>query len=630
MDGRRYPIGAEPQSNGVHFRVWAPNCQQCAVVIEGVDHDLTPEPNGYFAGLVHPAEAGTIYQFRLDQKQLVPDPASRFQPEGPHGPSQVIDGGRYRWSDAGWKGRTLHGLVLYEMHIGTFTAEGTWAAAAAELAELASLGINCVEIMPIADFAGTFGWGYDGVNLFAPTRLYGVPDDARRFVDTAHAHGISVILDVVYNHLGPDGNYLALFASDYFTDRYATDWGAALNFDGPNADAVRDFFRLNAAYWIDEFHLDGLRLDATQNIYDSAPIHGHIITQIAQAARAAAPERTILLIAENEPQDPALCRDVSAGGYGLDAVWNDDFHHSAMVSITGHREAYYQDYLGQPQEFITAAKYGYLYQGQWYGWQEQRRGQPGLDLPAPAFINFIQNHDQIANSCRGKRVHQQCSPARFRAMTALALLLPGTPMLFQGQEFAASSPFFYFADHHAELAAMIEEGRIKFLSQFPSLADREIMAQIASPHDATTFRRCKLDFSERVSHCAEYQLTKDLLKLRQTPPGFQPLNARHVDGAVLGDRAFAIRYFFENGQDRLLVVNLGLDLKLTTVPEPLLAPPIQRQWSVMLSTDDSSYGGNGVRPPEEASGGWFLTGESAVVLEGLDREHQPKEREHPS
>ena len=616
MDGRRYPIGAEPQSAGVHFRVWAPDCQDVAVVIGEAQYDLTAEDEGYFSRLIDQAAAGSLYQFRLDHKTLVPDPASRFQPDGPHGPSQVIDARRFPWTDSGWKGRTLRGLVIYEMHVGTFTPEGTWTAATAELEELAELGVNCLEVMPVADFAGTFGWGYDGVNLFAPTRLYGSPDEFRRFIDTAHACGIAVILDVVYNHLGPDGNYLGQFASDYFTDRYQTDWGAALNFDGPQASPVREYFLTNAEYWIHEFHLDGLRLDATQNIYDSALVERHIVTQIGQAARTAAPGRTVILIAENEPQDPALCRSVDAGGYGLDAVWNDDFHHSSMVSITGHREAYYTDYLGQPQEFITAAKYGYLYQGQWYSWQKKRRGQSGLDVPASAFINFIQNHDQIANSGRGKRVHQQCSPARFRAMTALTLLLPGTPLLFQGQEFAASSPFFYFADHRPELAEMVEEGRIAFLSQFPSLADEEMLALIAQPHQRATFDRCKLNFSERVSHKAEYQLTKDLLKLRRCAPGFQPETHRGVDGAVLGTHAFVLRYFFDHGRDRLLVVNLGRDLELSVVAEPLLAPPFQHRWSVMLSTEDPGYGGNGVRPPEGETGGWFLTGESAVVLQG--------------
>ncbi len=617
MVQRTYPIGAERQNNGVHFRVWAPNCREVSVVLSGEqNHKLTNEGQGYFSGLISSITVGTRYQFRLDQDVLVPDPASRYQPEGPHGPSQVMDPKAYAWTDGDWHGLELSKLVIYELHVGSFTTEGTWASAAKELKELAAIGITCVEMMPIADFAGTFGWGYDGVNLFAPTRLYGTPDDLCQFVDCAHSHGIAVILDVVYNHLGPDGNYLAQFASHYFTDRYQTDWGAAINFDGERSESVREFFLSNVAYWIQDFHLDGLRLDATQNIYDSAPAKHHILTQITETARAAAPNRTVILIAENEPQHPQLCRAISSGGNGLDALWNDDYHHSAMVALNGCREAYFADYLGQPQEFISAAKYGYLYQGQWYSWQDHRRGKPGLDLPQQAFINFIQNHDQIANSGQGLRAHQQSSPARYRAMTALTLLLPGTPLLFQGQEFSASSPFLYFADHPPELAAMVKAGRTKFLTQFPSLNDPEIISQFAVPDDPQTFERCKLNFDERQTHAAAYQLTKDLLLLRRSKPGFQPVSNRDVDGAVIGPNAFLLRYFFAHDEDRLLIVNLGPDLELSIVPEPLLAPPQDHRWKMLLSTEDHRYGGNGVRHPEGEADGWHLTADSAIVLQG--------------
>ena len=291
-----------------------------------------------------------------------------------------------------------------------------------------------------------------------------------------------------------------------------------------------------------------------------------------------------------------------------------------MVALTGHREAYYADYLGQPQEFINAVKYGYLYQGQWYSWQSQRRGKSGLDLPAPAFVTFIQNHDQIANSGRGLRAHQQCSPARYRVLHALTLLMPGTPMLFQGQEFAASTPFYYFADHKPELAKLVQEGRIEFLSQFPSLSDREMISNFAPPHDRESFDRCKLNFEERSLHAAEYQMTKDLLALRRSGAGFQPRSRHHVDGAVLDSQAFVLRYFLEDHPDRLIVVNLGRDLELKTVPEPLLAPPFGMSWNVIFSTEECHYGGNGVRAPEEEAGGWFLSGESLVVLEGQTKE----------
>ena len=354
------------------------------------------------------------------------------------------------------------------MHVGTFTPAGTWEAAIEELPALAELGVTVLEIMPIADFSGRFGWGYDGVNLFAPTRLYGTPDDCRRFIDQAHALGLGVILDVVYNHLGADGNFLAQFSPEYFTDRYTTDWGQAINYEDEQAGPVREFFLANADYWIEEFHCDGLRLDATQNIYDTSA--DHILTAIARRVRHAAPGRATLLVAENEPQHTKLVRPPERGGYGLDVLWNDDFHHSAMVALTGRRAAYYSDYRGTPQEFISALKWGYLYQGQRYTWQQQRRGTPAFDLKPAAFVTFLQNHDQIANSGRGLRCHVLTSPGHYKALTALLLLGPGTPMLFQGQEFAASSPFYFFADCTGELARLTSQGRAAFLSQFPNLA----------------------------------------------------------------------------------------------------------------------------------------------------------------
>jgi maltooligosyltrehalose trehalohydrolase len=615
---RRLPVGAEVQPNGgVHFRVWAPVRRRVEVVVEsGPAAQLEPEGNGYYSGIVNNTRAGSRYRYRLDEgDQLFPDPASRFQPDGPHGPSEVVDPSAFEWTDTDWRGVSLPGQVLYEMHIGTFTPEGTWSAAAEQLPELAACGITCLEVMPPADFPGYFGWGYDGVNLFAPTRLYGTPDDFRRFVDRAHRHGVGVILDVVYNHLGPDGNYLKQFSPAYFTDKYRTEWGEAINYDGPGSGPVREYFIANAGYWIEEFHLDGLRLDATQTIYDDTPDSSrHILTEIGRRVREAARGRATIIVAENEPQTPKLVRPVDKGGYGLDGLWNDDFHHSAMVALTGRNEAYYTDYLGTPQEFISAVKYGYLYQGQWYSWQEKRRGRSAHDIPPAAFVTFIQNHDQVANSGRGLRAHQLTSPGRYRAMTALTLLAPGTPMLFQGQEFAASAPFLYFADHNPELAKLVEAGRVEFLEQFRSIADPRMRDVLATPHDRRTFERCKLDFSEREKHAEAYRLTKDLLKLRREDPAFRAQKHRGVSGAVLGPQAFVLRYFQDDGEDRLLVMNFGRDLHLLTCPEPLLAPPDGMRWRVVLSTEDPAYGGSGVTVPDTESEGWRVPGEAAIAL----------------
>src|SRR5438477_6007796 len=337
---RRLPVGAEVQpGGGVHFRVWAPKCQRVGVQINpapgaqnGHSLQLASEEGGYFSGFHATALCGDRYWLLVDDDdQRLPDPASRFQPEGPHGPSEIIDPASYAWNDEQWRGLRLAGQVIYEIHLGTFTAEGTWAAAERELPELSAAGITVVEIMPIATFPGRFNWGYDGVDLYAPSQVYGRPDEMRRFIDTAHRHGIGVILDVVYNHIGPDGNYLKRFSDDYFTDRYTTDWGEAINFDGPESGPIREFFIHNAGYWIDEFHLDGLRLDATQNIYDQSP--DHVLRVITQHSRFKAGNRSIIVVAENEPQDTILLRPIEEGGYGLDGVWNDDFHHSALVAL---------------------------------------------------------------------------------------------------------------------------------------------------------------------------------------------------------------------------------------------------------------------------------------------------------
>ncbi len=620
---RRLPIGAEVMATeGVHFRVWAPKCQRVEVVFAAADGtpamaplELVAEDGGYFAGVASAARAGMLYRFRLNgSEQLVPDPASRFQPDGPHGPSQIIEPGQFAWSDSGWRGATLQGQVLYELHIGTFTGEGTWRAAQAELDELKKLGITVLEVMPVNEFAGRFGWGYDGVDLFAPTHLYGEPDDFRRFVDRAHSLGIGVILDVVYNHLGPDGCYLKLFSDDYFSVKHTTDWGEAINYDGDNCQPVREFFRCNAGYWIAEYHLDGLRLDATQNIYDdSTP---HIVADIAAEVKNVAAPRATIVIAENESQDVKLVRPASAGGCGLDGIWNDDFHHSARVALTGEREAYYTDYLGSPQELISAVKWGFLYQGQWYTWQKQRRGTPTRGLNPSTFVTFLENHDQICNSGFGDRIHFSSHPGCYRALTALLLLGPGTPLLFMGQEFGASSPFVFFADHQPELAKLVYKGRLEFVSQFTSLASTESQARIPDPAAWQTFEACKLKLAEREAHKAIYQLHRDLLKLRHDDVVFRAQGAQGFDGAVLAPKIFILRFFGEEKEgDRLLVINLDVDFIYDPAPEPLVAPPEKSKWQIIWSSESPVYGGRGITPFTE---NWKIPGYAAIVLTSVN------------
>lgn len=613
---RRLPVGAEVDpAGGVHFRAWAPARTAIEVVLEeGTSAPLAAEGNGYFSGFVPSARDGSRYLYRLDGERRVPDPASRFQPLGPHGWSQVVDPSRFAWSDGPWRGVRREDAVVYEMHVGTFTREGTWAAATRELAELARLGITVIELMPLADFSGAFGWGYDGVSLYAPTRLYGEPDEARRFVDRAHALGIAVILDVVYNHLGPDGCYVREFTPAYFSDRYENEWGEPLNFDGDDSAGVREYFACNAGYWVDEFHMDGLRLDATQQIFDASPTH--VMAEITRRVRQAAPGRATLVIAENEPQHTRLVAPAGQGGYGMDALWNDDFHHSARVAATGHNEAYYTDYLGRAQELLSAVKWGYLYQGQRFHWQKKRRGTPGLATPRAAFVNYLQNHDQVANSAFGLRLHQLTSPGRYRALTALTLLAPGIPMLFMGQEFAASSPFLFFADHEPELAAAVRSGRAEFLAQFPGMATRAVQERLHDPADRGAFERCKLDFAERETNAWAYALHRDLLGLRRREPALRALPREALDGAVLGDECLVLRYFHEAG-DRLLVVNLGRGLRLLPAPEPLLAPPEGARWINHWCSEDPLYGGNGCAELE-AEDGWRIPGHSATLMRSAD------------
>jgi maltooligosyltrehalose trehalohydrolase len=614
LSTRRYAHGAEIFGDGATFRVWAERVASVGLVLgDGREIALVPEGGGWFSAQVPAVRAGARYAFRLDGGPPLADPASRAQVSGPDGWSVLVDHTAYRWKHRDWRGIPPNGQVICEIHVGTFTERGTWTAAAERLPHLAALGVTVVEMMPIAEFRGRFGWGYDGALPYAPTGLYGAPDDLRAFVDAAHGEGIGVILDVVYNHFGP-GNRFAEFSDRWFTDRYENDWGDSLNFDGEGCGPVRDYVAENAAYWIDEYNLDGLRLDATQALFDASS--DHIIGRIAREARAAAAGRQVLLVAENEPQQTRLARPTTEGGYGLDALWNDDFHHSARVALTGRREAYYHDYSGAPQEFVSAVRHGYLFQGQRYDWQDAPRGTPGLSLPPTAFVTFLENHDQVANSARGLRLHALASHARLRAMTALLLLSPQTPMLFQGQEFWASAPFHFFADQGAELARTIADGRVESLAQFASLRDPAAQSRLPDPAAPATFEACRLDWSEIDERGDVLALHGDLLRLRRETAAFagRPRGSVRVDGSVLGPDALLLRFFTELAADeRLLLVNLGADLPLASIPDPLFAPPAGSDWHEVWSSEDPIYGGGGRRKIEPVRR-FTLSANSAVVF----------------
>jgi maltooligosyltrehalose trehalohydrolase len=603
-------FGAVVHDGGVTFSVWAPAQTEVTLVIEnGADIPMRAGDDGFFSVDVPEARAGQRYWYRLRQG-LRPDPASRYQPEGPLGPSAIVDPRRFPWTDAKWPGSGApHSQILYEMHIGTFTRDGTWAAAAAHLPRLADMGVTMLEIMPVSEFAGAFGWGYDGVNIFAPSRLYGTPDAARAFIDEAHRLGLAVILDVVYNHFGPVGNYIADYSPTFLGA--SGEWGDLFNFDGPRSKTVREFIAANAVYWIDEYHFDGLRLDATQAINDSSP--EHVISELSRAARAAASPRTIFLVGESEPQDTRLLKASGVYPDGLDAIWSEDWHHAAFVAATGRREAYFTDYLGNAPEFASMARYGTLYQGQWYTWQTNRRGGFALDLPPGCFVNFLENHDQVANTGLGTRLHQHVGAARWRTLTALLLLGPAMPMLFQGQEFGSTSPFTYFADHDSELAEAVERGRLQFLTQFAGLSRPEMIERLPKPGDPAIFERCHLQDAERAADGPLTLMHRDLMRLRRTDAVLQRVGTPQirVESSAPTPSLLLIRYMAREGH-RLLVVNLGDD-HVSPMNDPLMAPPPGGSWALLWSSEHPQYAGGGTVPFVEA-GRWLVRGESALLL----------------
>jgi malto-oligosyltrehalose trehalohydrolase len=478
--------------------------------LEGGWHELVVEGVGH----------GAAYCFRCAEgAPPVPDPASRANPWDVNAPSVVVDPRRYEWEDGGWKGRPWHEAVVYELHVGTFTPEGTLRAAIARLDHLAKAGITAIEVMPVADFAGQRGWGYDGVLPFAPDASYGFPEDLKAFVEAAHGRGLMVLLDVVYNHFGPEGNYLHSYARDFFNEAHQTPWGAAINFDGPNARTVRDFFIHNALYWIDEYRFDGLRLDAVHAIRDDSPVH--IVEEIAQALAAGpARERHVHLVLENDANQASLLRiDREGGRPGLArAQWNDDAHHAFHVLLTGERDGYYGDYAGDaPRLLARTLAEGFAWQGEPSPHRGgEPRGEPCAHLPLTAFMPFLQNHDQVGNRAMGERLAALVPPERLRLAMAMLLLAPSVPLVFMGEEFAARTPFLYFTDFHGELADAVREGRRREFASFARFADERARASIPDPNDPETFRASKLDWSSlgQAQHAAALEHFRKLVHLR--------------------------------------------------------------------------------------------------------------------
>ncbi len=554
------PHGAQWAAHiGTRFRLWAPAHPHIDLVVEGRDPlPMEDIGHGWRERVVRDAGPGTLYRFRLPDGLLVPDPASRFQPADVHGPSEVVDPAEYRWRDEAWTGRPWHEAVLYELHIGTFTPEGTFRAAIGKLDHLASVGVNAVEVMPVGDFPGARNWGYDGVLPYAPDAAYGRPEDFKAFVEAAHLRGISVILDVVYNHFGPDGNYLSLYAPGFFTERHHTPWGIAVNYDGEHSRPVRDFAIHNALYWIEEYHLDGLRLDAVHAIIDDTT--PHLLHELSVRARHATLNRPLHLILENEENAASrLLRSDDGRAERYTAQWNDDVHHVLHVAASGEGDSYYADYLGDTDKLGRALAQGFAFQGQLMQFRGSPRGEPSGELPPTAFVSFVQNHDQIGNRAFGDRLNAFAAPEAVRAVSAVCLLLPQVPMLFMGEEWGSAEPFPFFCDFSGDLADAIRDGRREEFRHFPAFRDESARDRIPDPTAESTFRSAKLDW-DRVDADALAR-TRALLTLRQAEvaPLVARMGAHAGSYEILGREAVTVRWRTEDGAEFRLDANLKAD-----------------------------------------------------------------------
>ena len=511
-------FGAVPSQDGVRFRLWAPEAREIQLVLENGKaagtHPLARTEGGVFETWIRGAAAGDIYAFRKDGDPPRPDPASRFQPQGVHGPSEIVDPDAFRWEDAHWRPRRVEDLVVYELHVGTFSPEGTFDGARQRLPYLRDLGVTAVEVMPVADFAGARNWGYDGVALFAPSRAYGRPDDFRAFVNAAHAHGLAVLLDAVYNHLGPEGAYLPHFSQEYLTDRHSSPWGRAVNLDGPGADVVRRFIIDNALHWLREYHLDGLRLDATHALVDDS--ERHIVDELVQTVRAAV-SRPVFVHAEDHRNQAQMLERGPEGGWDLDGVWADDFHHVVRRMIAGDAHGYFADYSGTAQELATVIRQGWLFTGQHSTHMNHPRGTSPDRVPMYKFVVCLQNHDQVGNRATGDRVHEGIAPEAWRAASVVLLTAPMTPLLFMGQEWSASTPFTYFTDLEPALGKLVTEGRRTEFKAFPEFSAPGATERIPDPQATRTFEASRLRWDEQREgeHARVLALYRQLLSLRR-------------------------------------------------------------------------------------------------------------------
>ena len=596
--------GAQLLGDGaVRFSVWAPNADRVSVrLLSGPrtgDHDMThSRERGVFECVVEGAAPPVEYGFIVNghHHRLVPDPVSRWQPRGPHGPSRVLDPGAYPWSDLGWRGVQMADLIIYELHVGTFTSEGTFAAAERVLPELASLGVTAVEVMPIAQFPGERNWGYDGVGLYAVQDSYGGPDAFKHFVDCAHALGLAVILDVVYNHVGPEGNYLGTFGP-YFTEKYRTPWGPALNYDDTDSDEVRRFVIDNARYWIEEYHCDGLRLDAVHGIFDFSA--RHLLEEIAEAVHASGERhsRHVVVIGESDLNDPKLVRRVDDHGYGLDGQWSDDFHHAVHALLTGERSGYYADY-GDVSHVAEALREPFVLAGHYSTHRRRRHGASSQGIPRQRFVVATQNHDQVGNRAVGERLSTLLDPPKLRLAAALLLLSPYVPLLFMGEEYGETHPFLYFVSHGDD--AVVEAVRRGRREEFASFAWGD---GVPDPQSEDTLHRSKLDRSviDQPCHSQLLALHRDLIALRRQEPLLRPDAAsicveRGEPGWIMVRRepkedAGDAAHGGERQRASALLAVFNCSANRVSIPEPATA---HDAWRIRFSTEAAEYGGAGV------------------------------------
>jgi len=574
-NSHRMPFGAEVLENGsVRFRFWAPNAQNVALRLGNEDSRLLSMgrlEDGWFEIITADAAPGSIYRFQIDGKLDVPDPASRFQPRDVHGPSEVVDPASFYWRDNSWRGRPWEETVIYELHVGTFSPEGNFRGVEQKLDYLQSLGVTAIELMPLSDFPGKRNWGYDGVLPFAPDSSYGRPEDLKQLVQATHAQRLMVFLDVVYNHFGPEGNYLHAYAPQFFTSRHKTPWGDAINFDGPDSRVVRDFFIHNALYWLEEYHLDGLRLDAVHSIIDeSSP---NILTELARAVRDRfGAERFIHLVLENGDNASRYLRREPAGAVELyDGQWNDDIHHAVHVLLTGESDGYYSDYVGDPMGHLCRClKEGFAFQGDYSEYHSSNRGESSDNLPPTAFVSFLQNHDQVGNRAFGERITQHAAPRQLKAAMEILLLAPQIPLLFMGEEFGASTPFLFFCDFHGDLAAAVTKGRRSEFSRFAKFNSPNTLESIPDPNSENTFQQSKLDWKslpEKV-HADWLRLYRDLLVIRQKQivPHLGSASDIRCQATQSPERSLALDWNLKDGALLELRANLGTEHRCLPAP----------------------------------------------------------------